>query len=158
MSEARPESGSVIVRPYDPARDRDACLAIFRSNVPTFFGASEEADYAAFLEAPAGRYLVLHTPDGAIVAAGGYALDAQGLYALCWGMVDRRRHRRGLGRRLLQARLDAVRAEGRAAAVRLSTSQHACAFFARFGFIVVEAVPDGIAPGIDRVEMRLELR
>lgn len=146
----------LVVRPYDAARDRSECVALFRSNVPTYFGPNEEVDYCAFLDAPAGRYLVI-LDAGVVVAAGGYAMDAEGVFALCWGMVDRARHRRGLGRRLLEARLEAIRADPRASAVRLSTSQHTRGFFERAGFVAVQVTADGFAPGIDRVEMCLDL-
>lgn len=146
------------MRPYDGARDREACLALFRSNVPAYFGENEEADYRAFLDAPAGHYLVLVARENVVVGAGGYAVEADGVYALCWGMVDRAHHRSGLGRLLLEVRLGAIGADHRASAVRLATSQHTRRFYERFGFHATLVTSDGFAPGIDRVEMRLDLR
>jgi GNAT superfamily N-acetyltransferase len=142
------------VREYTTS-DLDACLSIFRSNLPVYVAPFEEAGYRSFLERPPGPYLVLEMPGSQIVAAGGYAMEAEGMCSLCWGLVERRWHRRGFGRALLTARLDAIAREGVAHTIRLSTSQHTRGFFERFGFVAIETIPNGIAPGIDRIEMRL---
>jgi N-acetylglutamate synthase-like GNAT family acetyltransferase len=144
------------IRPYESA-DRDACLSIFRSNVPEYVAAFEEEQYRRFLDNAPGTYFVLVREDGRVAAAGGYAIGADDVCTLCWGLVHRQWHRQGLGRQLLTARLDAIEQAGIARAVRLSTSQHTRGFFERFGFVATETVTNGIAPGIDRVDMRLEL-
>jgi hypothetical protein len=46
------------VRDYSIA-DRGACLAVFDGNVPEFFIPPERADFAAFLDALPGPYLVV---------------------------------------------------------------------------------------------------
>lgn len=134
--------------------DKDACLAVFRSNTPTYFAAHEEAEYAAFLDDLPGPYFVGVDGD-AIIACGGYAMNAPGVAALCWGMVDRAHHKRGLGEILLRARLDAMSASHTVHAVEIQTSQHTQGFFERFGFVVQVVTSDGFAPGIDLVAMRL---
>lgn len=143
-------------RSYD-ARDRDACLALFDSNAPTYFMAGERADFAAWLERmdPAS-YRVIER-GGRVAACGGVAMEPDGATAsLCWGMVDGALHRQGLGRALTQARIDAARALG-ATAVRCDTSQKTTAFYERFGFVVTAVQMDGYGPGLHRCEMRLAL-
>ncbi|WP_293655861.1 hypothetical protein [uncultured Paenibacillus sp.] len=39
----------------------------------------------------------------------------------------------------------------------IETSQYSRAFFERFGFIAERVVPDGFAPGLDLVEMELDV-
>lgn len=144
-------------RPYRP-EDRAACLAAFDSNVPVYFDASERADFEAFLDQHPGRYFVAVDADGQVQGCAGYALNTRGDAAdLCWAMVQREQHRAGLGRLLLDARLQAIRAEGSVHEVRLSTSQHAAGFYQRFGFVTRLIVPGGFAPGIDRCDMVLVL-
>ena len=139
-------------------RDRAACLAIFESNTPVYFASSERAEFAAFLDAASANYLVLEITSGVIVGCGGYYVKSSGVAGLAWGMVDRAWHKRGFGRMLLEARLALLRRFPDAAVVCVNTSQSSRGFFERFGFRPVRIVPDGFAPGIDRVEEELALR
>ena len=145
------------IRAYRPG-DRNACLAVFDSNVPDFFVPSERDEFAAFLDDLPGPYLVLADPAGAVVGCGGWAVEEGALHAdLCWGMVHRDRHGEGLGRRLAEARIDAVRESGGVASVRLHTSQHTTGFYERLGFELAGVEDDGYAPGLHRCDLRLEL-
>lgn len=145
------------VRDYTIA-DRSACLVVFDSNVPEFFVPPERADFAAFLDALPGPYLVAEDGSGTIVGCGGYAVTPGTTTAdLCWGMVARERHGAGLGRLLLEARLERIHRDPTADSVALNTSQHTRGFYERYGFITERVVPDGFAPGLDRCDMRLAL-
>ena len=106
-----------------------------------------------------GPYLVLTDAGGAIVGCGGYAIDQDepGRADLCWGMVRQEKHRRGYGRTLVHARIDAAKRDPAVRVIALDTSQHTTGFYERFGFRVTKVEPDGYGPGLDRCEMRLEL-
>ena len=145
-------------RPYTPG-DAAACLALFDSNVPTYFAAGERADYAAFLATPPCAYLVGEAPDGPVLACGGYFREPESpaIGGLAWGVVHRAWHHQGLGRQLLAVRLAALRTLPGVEALVIRTSQHTEAFYARAGFQATRRVPDGHAPGIDLVEMRCPL-
>ncbi|HET7464206.1 MAG TPA: GNAT family N-acetyltransferase [Longimicrobium sp.] len=146
------------VRDYT-GTDRGDCLAVFDSNVPEFFIPSERAVFAAFLDALPGPYLVVVDDGGEIAGCGGYAVTPGTTTAdLCWGMVSRRRHGTGLGRLLLEARLERIRRDPSPDAVALNTSQHTRGFYARYGFTTELVTPDAFAPGLDRCDMRLVLR
>lgn len=147
----------MIIRAY-VAADREACLAVFDTNVPRYFATHERVEFADFLDDLPGPYLVL-VEDGAVVACGGWATGETetSTAGLCWGMVVRDRHRAGLGQRLLQARLDDIRGNVGIERVVLETSQHSEGFFSRSGFIVSARHPDGFARGIDRIEMFLRI-
>lgn len=147
-----------LMRGYERA-DREACLSLFDSNVPPYFAPSERADFAAFLDDLPGPYLVLEDLNGDIVACGGFGPTRQDdtVAILCWGMVRRDQHGRGLGRQLLATRLDLIATDPRFRAVRIETSPLSRGFFERFGFIVDLVVPDGFAPGLDLVAMALDL-
>jgi hypothetical protein len=149
---------TATLRSYSPA-DRDACLGIFDSNVPDgYVLAHERSGYASFLDALPGPYFVLE--DGEVVACGGFALHTPDPHAvtMCWGMVTCSRHKRGLGRFLLEERLRRVRSNTSAQFAVVNTSQLACGFFAKMQFATVRVVPDGITPGLDLHEMHLPLR
>jgi GNAT superfamily N-acetyltransferase len=144
----------MLFRDYATA-DRDACLALFDGNVPVYFAAEERTGYEAFLDALPGPYFVVEDTGG-VVACGGYALEGDtGETALCWGMVDARRHREGIGSLFAAERLRRAVAEGAWGTVVLRTGPRTADFYARLGFEVSSVVPNGHAPGIDCVEMRL---
>ncbi|HYF64489.1 MAG TPA: GNAT family N-acetyltransferase [Herpetosiphonaceae bacterium] len=144
-------------RPWTP-EDAAACLAIFRSNRPEFFAEYEEAEFHAFLEQPEGPYFVVTAANDRVVASGGFVVEpAAGRASLAWGMVDRAYHRSGFGQFLLIKRLELLLLEPRVMAIDLDTTQHSAGFFARLGFAVRRITPDGYAPGMDRIDMRLSV-
>lgn len=139
-------------RPYR-ASDRASCLDLFWSNVPRFFHEGEIADFSDFLGSDADHYFVVLDREE-IVGCGGYRLSEDGQVArFCWGMVGRERHAQGIGAYLLAVRLDAIANTTRATRVALATSQHTHGFYRRFGFEVQAVRQDGLAPGLDEVEM-----
>lgn len=145
------------VRDYTTA-DRSACLLVFDSNVPEFFVPPEREEFAAFLDALPGPYLVMEDDAGVILGCGGYAVEPGTTTAdFCWGMVVRERHGTGLGRLLLHTRLERIRSDPTVETVALHTSQHTRGFYERVGFSTERVVPNGYAPGLDRCDMRLTL-
>ena len=150
-------SSDVSFRAFAPD-DIEGCLAVFDSNVPEYFTPSERAEFAAFLTDLPGYYFVLVASIGEVVGCGGYARSELPRTAdLCWGMIRRDLHGRGLGRLLTHLRLEEVQNDPAVAAIRLHTSQHTKGFYARLGFRVTGVTPDGYAPGLDRCDMLLDL-
>lgn len=136
---------------------RDACVDVFDSNVPDYFLPSERAQFEAFLDDLPGPYFIGES-GGRVVACGGIALSDEGGRAdLCWGMVHRSLHRRGLGRRLTRHRVEEARGLPEVRQIALQTSQHTKDFYRSLGFEVVEVDPDGFGEGMDRLHMRLDL-
>ncbi|MEJ2205260.1 MAG: GNAT family N-acetyltransferase [Gemmatimonadota bacterium] len=145
----------MVARPYRSV-DLGACLAVFDSNVPRFFRSEERGEFASYLRALPGPYVVLRMEDREVVACGGYAVREEAAVGdLCWGMVRRDLHGLGLGRALARLRLGALRADPRARRVELNTSQHTVGFYEAMGFRTLAVQPDGYGPGLDRCQMRL---
>lgn len=148
---------SMELRPYVP-EDREACLAIFDSNTPRYFHPVEREGFSSFLEHPDGQYFVMEH-ERAIIGCGGYEILTQERFAsLVWGMILADMQGNGLGRYLLLFRLREIGKAGDIEAVRVATSQHAQPFFEKQGFKVMGVVPEGFAPGMDRVEMIMKLK
>ena len=150
------------IRPY-LSTDREACLAVFDSNLPEYFAEGERAYFEAFLdvEITAGaRYYVVETDDdtgtGRLSACGGFSLNEGAVY-LRWGMVARHAQGKGLGRRLLAARLQGIETTFQqqfpGQAIRIHTSPLTEAFYRQHGFKIEEVVPEGLGPGLDQVCM-----
>jgi ribosomal protein S18 acetylase RimI-like enzyme len=153
------------IRDFRPT-DAPACLALFDSNTPDYYHPNERAFFAAFiasghylperlhkLGAPAGHLYVVTRGDDC-VACGGWYLDGD-LANLSFGTVHRAHHRRGIGAFLLGARLNAIRDDGRATAVRVRTTPSVQGFFERAGFrIVADGNTRGIVDEVPLVELR----
>ncbi|MEO9467758.1 GNAT family N-acetyltransferase [Parasphingorhabdus sp.] len=140
-----------VVRDYQVS-DRDACLAIFDSNIPDYFDQSERDMFADFLNGPSGFYFVI-AQDGQVCACGGYAKEDRGQARFTWGMAERGRHGQGLGRLLAEHRLAEITASGLFQEIELFTTPIIAPFFQKFGFTVKETRKDGFAPGMDQVQM-----
>ncbi len=139
------------------SEDIDACIELMRGNVPRYFTEGELDEFAGWLSAGRSPFLVVEE-GGEIVACGGYRIDdTRGEAGLTWGMVRRDRQRHGLGSLLLAERLAMIAREAQVRAVVLDTSQLSRPFYERHGFRAVAETPDGYGPGLDRIDMRLEL-
>ncbi|PCC73016.1 Ribosomal protein S18 acetylase RimI [Nannocystis exedens] len=147
----------MLIRPYTPA-DREACLALLRSNIPEHFSSGEEPDFARYLDSLPGPYFVVED-GGRIVAGGGIAAEPDGITAtLCWGIVDAARQRTGIGTQLLAHRLDAfLPANPQIRQLQTNTSQKVQGFYAKHGFVVVEVRPRAFGPDLDHVRMIRQL-
>jgi ribosomal protein S18 acetylase RimI-like enzyme len=144
-------------RLYKP-EDLAGVLSVFDSNIPEFFTRPEGAAFVEFLGKLPGPYYVVESGNS-IVACGGYAIvPAESRADLCWGMVERGLHGRGIGRFLTELRIDAARSDPRVTSIVLNTSQHTQAFYERLGFVTQMFTKDAFAPGLHRCDMRMELR
>ena len=143
------------LRPYTPD-DLESVVSIFRSNIPKYFGTSEEAGLREFLSDPRSEHYYVAELDADVIGAGGIALNEDNTVSLCWGMIRADHLGRGLGRELTQFRLEAAHRKFPNLPLVVSTSQHTQGFYERFGFRLTEHTPDGFGPGLDTCKMRLD--
>ena len=146
----------MIARPYE-VTDRAECLRVFDSNAPWYFLPEERIPFERFLDRLPGPYFVVVDEDD-LIACGGHATGrVSGEADICWTMVRRDQHGHGVGNFLLTTCVCDILAIEDIQTVRLETSQHTFPFFQRWGFVVVERVPNGFGPGLDKIEMRIVL-
>ena len=142
------------IRSYAPG-DRTACLDILRSNVPAYFAASDEVEFARFLDELRAKFWVVDA-DGQIRACGGLAAHypEPDMATLCWGMVALNFQRQGIGKALLEFRMRIVATQYPAITrLRINTTQVVRAFYEHHGFAAVRVAPGGYGPGLDHVVM-----
>ncbi|HVR53850.1 MAG TPA: GNAT family N-acetyltransferase [Pseudorhodoferax sp.] len=142
----------VEIRPY-LAADRQACLQIFRSNLPRYFDASELPEFEEFLARSTQDYFVAQRGAAVLACGGCYARDGVGY--LSWGMVARAHHHATIGTALLVWRVDRLFSQPDISEIRIDTSQHTAGFFARHGFRTTRQLAHGFGTGIDQVSMSL---
>jgi len=145
---------TINIRPFSQD-DLEAVVAIFRSNIPKYFGPSEEPGLREFLGGPTEYYYVIES-EGEVAGAGGIGLNDDDTVSLCWGMVHERHLGTGLGKLVTEYRIERSREVFGNKAMVISTSQHTEGFYKKFGFVTVEHTPDGFGPGIDICKMRRE--
>jgi GNAT superfamily N-acetyltransferase len=136
--------------------DRNACLGLFESNIPESFTPPERELFLAFLDGAVGSYVVVEDHVGTLIGCGGIA-QRGAVVDLCWGLVGRRYHRRGVGRFLLRVRLAMATALSGVDEVHMNTSNETALFFEREGFVTTEVIKDFFRPGLHKHEMRLVL-
>lgn len=143
------------LRPYSQA-DLEGVVAIFRSNIPKYFGPGEEAGLRSFLADARNHDYFVGEVDGELVLAGGVALNDDQTVSLCWGMVRSNLIGTGLGRTLTEFRILKAREIFGELPLVISTSQHTQGFYEKFGFRLVHHELNGFGPGIDLCKMRLD--
>ena len=154
-SERGNDETRLVLTPYS-GQHRTDCVAIFDSNLPEYVADYERELFTSFVDKGACPYFVVEATGGEIIACGGYAVT-DGEARMCWGLVRRDLHRRGVGRFLLVSRLLRIHEECGDIRVTLDTSHKTSAFFERFGFHVLERIEDGYRPGLHKLEMELTL-
>lgn len=146
---------NVEILPYK-SEFYDACMNVFRSNIPTYFDADEEPEFAEYLAEEIKDYFVLLVNDE-LRGCGGYFVNvAKKAAGLDWGMIHREVHKKGYGTDLLTYRLHRIQTDYPYVTVYLDTSQHTYEFYERFGFEVETITKDGYGDGLDQYDMALK--
>jgi predicted GNAT family N-acyltransferase len=145
----------MLIRPFSQD-DLEAVVAVFRSNIPKYFGPSEEPGLREFLATEHVEHYSVIESNGEVVGAGGIGLNDDDTVSLCWGMVRSDHIGTGLGKLLTEYRIELSREVFGDKPMVTSTSQLTEGFYNKFGFVTIEHTPDGFGPGIDICKMRLE--
>jgi predicted GNAT family N-acyltransferase len=142
-------------RDYKP-EDKTACLEIFQSNVPDYFTPNELSDVTRLLDEALCPYLVVENDENQIIASGGIWVDTiENSATLCWVMVARHYHGKGVGRLLVLRLLNLLHHFPFVQLVKLDTSQHTTAFYEKFGFAKCGFVENYYADGLHRYDMAM---
>jgi N-acetylglutamate synthase-like GNAT family acetyltransferase len=143
------------IRPYR-VEDRNACLELFKSNIPKFFLPEEVQGFEEYLDKHVTtNYWVLEI-DGEVIACGGIGVKPpEG--RLHYGMVANKWHKKGIGSELLKFRLAKLVENPEVKVIGLDTSQHNPKFFSRFGFEEVSVKENAYGVGLHRHDMNWNL-
>ncbi|MFM7596125.1 MAG: GNAT family N-acetyltransferase [Flavobacteriales bacterium] len=156
------------VRPFIQS-DTEQCLRIFDENCPPFFDETERSDFEHWLNCQGdaaqhaytftnkGTYVVVENETGELLGSGGYYMDIDQTEArFAWGMIKRELQQKGIGTFLALHRIEAIKNAFPQAEITLATSQHTYPFYAQLGFEVLDIIPSGFAPKLDKYEMKLK--
>jgi GNAT superfamily N-acetyltransferase len=135
--------------------DENDCLAIFDANCPKFFAPNERAEYEAYLADVPASYEVCEV-DGRVRGGFGLANAGDGASVINWIMLSPEVQGMGIGSRVMDRAIRNSRIR-HSTLIRIATSPGAADFFARFGAVCRSTTKDGWGPGMDRVDMELEV-
>ena len=122
-----------LIREYRH-EDADACVDIYRSNMPVSLPPEVLPHFEQFLQTGTSYLLVVES-DGRITGTGSLSIQGDSDSAgLAYGLIHPDSQRQGLGSSLLAARLSLVDSESWPTKVVLEASPLAGDFYAQFGF------------------------
>lgn len=131
-----------------------ACISIFKSNVPKYFEPKEEADLKDWLNGNRLKYYYVGVFQNNVVCCGGFVIFHEEKKAcFAWGMVHSDYHQQGFGKALANFRLKQLNELAPEYIHELNTAQYTYQFFEKFGFEVKSMQPDGWFKGWDKYHM-----
>lgn len=144
----------VIFRSY-AAADREACISVFDANCPEFFAPNERQDFEEFLEQEPADYEICEG-DGKVLGAFGLFVDGENTKTLNWILLDPQTQGMGVGSKIMK-RVIQLGHTSQTKVVKIAASHKSAPFFARFGASKKTLTENGWGPGMDRVDMELQL-
>jgi N-acetylglutamate synthase-like GNAT family acetyltransferase len=148
-------NAEILISDYKPHHLPEV-LAIFRSNIPTYFATEEEPGFINYLNHEIEWYIVL-IHYGKIKACGGCnTTDAGKPGIISWGLVHADYHGQGLGAILLAHRLNILHQQPAISSILLRTAQNTYQFYQNYGFELQTIKKDYWHTGIDLYEMVLK--
>lgn len=141
------------IRTYHPD-DKETLIALFDLNCPQYFATEERADFIRYLDAEIEDYFVVES-DGQLVACGGINIQKEkntGL--LSWDIIHPDYQKRGIGKSLVEFRVQHLKEVYRVAEIGVRTAQFTHVFYEKCGFELLEIIPDYWASGYDLYHMK----
>ena len=140
--------------------DLERCIAIFHSNLPTYFTTEEETEFIQFLQQNEFPYWVVKHND-LIVGCGGIYVsspnfkrsDFEQEVGFAWGMIEQQYHQQGFGKALTKFRLNYLLNHYPKRPIVLRTTQHTYPFFEQYGFTIHNYEKNGYGDNMDKITM-----
>ncbi|SFN22849.1 Acetyltransferase (GNAT) domain-containing protein [Chitinophaga sp. YR627] len=135
-------------------------MEAFVSNVPDYFTSAEIVQFEDWLDKMSEERMYWHyyvvLSEDSLIGCGGFVYEEKlSRVTFAWGLVHRNFHKQGMGKLLLQYRLDRIRTLYPGADIILDTTQFSYTFFEQYGFVTVKYTEDGYTTGMHRYDMIL---
>jgi len=141
----------MVIIPYQTGH-KSRLLEIFKENTPKYFAPAEQGDFEAYLSEHGKTYYIIKSM-GIIAGGGGYHRNDY-VGRLSWTMLDPAYYSQGLGKALINFCIEQMLQNSLITKIEVRTSQHAQAFYSKFGFNVVEHKKDFWGTGLDLFRMQ----
>jgi [ribosomal protein S18]-alanine N-acetyltransferase len=145
---------NIQIRPYNES-DKPAILELLRLNTPTYFAEEEESDLRNYLDHEIDLYFVVVIGDRVIGSGGINYLIDKPVARISWDLLHPELHRMGIGKSLLDHRLNVLKGQKNLERVEVRTSQLVYRFYQKNGFILTKIIKNYWAVGFDLYAMEL---
>ncbi|CAZ98331.1 GNAT family N-acetyltransferase [Zobellia galactanivorans] len=143
-----------MIRKYSN-KDKPKIIELLRKNTPAFFAPSEEADLSNYLDREVEDYFV-YEENAVIIGAGGINYFPKlRLARISWDIINPNFQGKGVGRTLIQHRLDHLKGIENMDSIVVRTTQLAHKFYEKMGFELEKTEKDFWAKGFDLYQMKM---
>lgn len=139
---------------YEP-KYKQQVLALFDTNCPFYFAEEERNDFDSYLEHQLELYFVV-IENETVLGCGGINFENE-TAIISWDMIHPNEHKKGIGSKLLQHRIDTIKSLDGMTKIVVRTSQHTDGFYEKNGFTLLEVKKNYWAFGFDLYLMEMEL-
>ena len=133
--------------------DQEKLVQLLRLNTPQFFDPSEEKDFIKYLNTDSDNYFVFKNDNELIGCGGINYFKEDALARISWDMVHPHHHGKGVGKQLVQFRINEIKKKEGINKIVVRTSQFTFKFYKKMGFELEKIEKDFWAKGFDLYQM-----
>lgn len=137
--------------------DQKKLLQLLRLNTPQYFDPAEEKDFIEYLEKDSDHYFVFENNNELIGCGGINYFHEESLARIAWDMVHPNHHGKGVGKQLVQFRINEIKKKTGIDKIVVRTSQFTFQFYQKMGFELEKIEKDFWAKGFDLYQMNIFL-
>ena len=146
-----------LIRIYT-TEDKPWVIELLRKNTPDYFDPSEEKHFVNYLENKVEDYFVFEDNSEIIGAGGINYYPEQKLARISWDIIAPQAQGKGIGKKLIQHRINTLKASQNMDVIVVRTSQHAYKFYEKMGFTLEKIDKDFWAKNYDLYQMKMLIR
>ena len=145
-----------MIRAYSP-EEKEHLLNLIRLNTPKYFDPSEEVGLVSYLDNETEDYFVVEENDIIIGCGGINYSEEENAVVISWDIIHPEHQGKGIGRKLLEYRINLVKENSEYKTIVVRTSQLTDKFYEKLGFKLEFIEKDYWAEGYDLYQMKLHL-
>ncbi|MGV3541248.1 MAG: GNAT family N-acetyltransferase [Rufibacter sp.] len=142
----------MIIREFK-STDKTEVLELLKRNTPDFFDPAEEKDLDHYLDNEVEDYFVVEQNSKIIGAGGINYFPEEKAARISWDIIDPESQGRGVGRALMEHRVNMLENNPMVTCVIVRTSQLVYRFYEKMGFALVNVEKDYWAANYDLYQM-----
>lgn len=136
--------------------DKIKVIDLFRRNTPKYFDPSEEQYLKTYLNHDVEDYFVFEENSEIIGAGGINYFPEEKLARISWDIIAPKSQGKGIGRKLMQYRINLLNKNQNIEIIMVRTSQHAYKFYEKLGFELEKMERDFWAKGFHLYQMNIK--